>query len=97
MVRESDCFARQGGDEFGMLLAERLSDEAIAALCEKIAASFTEPVMVEGVALRTTLSVGVSVYPEDGAGQEELLKAADMALYDVKRRGGNGWKQAERG
>ena len=94
MVRESDCFARQGGDEFGMLLAERLNDEAIAALCEKIAASFAEPVVVEGVTLVTAVSVGVSVYPEDGAGQEELLKSADMALYEVKRKGGNGWKRA---
>ena len=93
IVRQSDCFARLGGDEFAILLAEGIGDEGIRHVCETVAASVTEPLIFEGIVLKTTFSLGVAVYPEDGESQDALYKSADLALYRVKREGGNGWKR----
>jgi diguanylate cyclase (GGDEF)-like protein len=92
-VHEEECFARLGGDEFGILMAEAMTDDAIALECETIAGLFIEPVSVEGVDIRTTLSIGVAVYGEDATTLEALYKAADIALYSIKREGGNGWRR----
>ena len=96
IVRQSDCFARLGGDEFAILLAERVSDEGIAQVCQTIESSFAGPLLLGGLMLQSTLSIGVAVYPEDGESEDELYKSADLALYAVKRVGGNGWRRFER-
>jgi diguanylate cyclase (GGDEF)-like protein len=89
-VRASDCFARLGGDEFGLLLAEAPEAQGLDIVCHKILESFAEPVEFDGIKLRTTPSIGVALFPEDGETQDRLYKAADMALYQTKRQGGNG-------
>jgi len=91
-VRESDCFARLGGDEFAMLLAESNDLQGIAHVCGLIEESFRDPVMFHEVRMRPTLSIGVAFYPEGGETQDSLFKSADLALYEVKRGGGNGWR-----
>ena len=93
IVRESDCFARVGGDEFAILVADPIDTSGIAALYSALAASVKDPFLVNGSALNTTFSVGVATYPQDGEEEAILFKAADIALYRVKRAGGNGWKQ----
>jgi diguanylate cyclase (GGDEF)-like protein len=91
MVRESDCFARVGGDEFVMLLAE-LGDEAgVMHVCEKILRSFATPLDFNGTELVTSMSLGVAMFPDGGESLDALAKTADLALYRVKRQGGNGW------
>jgi diguanylate cyclase (GGDEF)-like protein len=90
IVRASDCFARLGGDEFGLLLAEAPGPEGIEAVCHKIVECFQEPIDFDGIRLRTTPSIGMALFPEDGATQDMLYKAADIALYRAKRQGGNG-------
>lgn len=90
-VRESDCLARLGGDEFGLLLSESPDLDATESVCRKVVASFEEPVAFEGLLLKTSPSIGVAIFPQGGITQDELYKKADLALYQAKRDGGNGW------
>ena len=89
-VRASDCFARLGGDEFGLLLAETPDGDGLDTVCQKIFESFVQPIAFNGADLKTSPSIGVALFPEDGDTQDRLYKAADLALYETKRRGGNG-------
>lgn len=91
IVRESDCFARLGGDEFALLTADPMDEAGIATLCRALAACMTDSLQINDSVLNTTFSIGVSTYPLDGEDEAALVKAADVALYRVKRAGGNGW------
>lgn len=93
IVRESDCFARLGGDEFALLTADPMDEAGIATLCKALAACMTESLQVNDSVLNITFSIGVSTYPFDGEDEAALVKAADIALYRVKRLGGNGWQR----
>jgi diguanylate cyclase (GGDEF)-like protein len=87
VLREDDAVARFGGDEF-VLVVENLSKAGDAAVvAEKILACCAEPFVIDGRELHVTASVGVSVYPEDGADGETLLKNADTAMYRAKDKG----------
>ncbi|HVS25098.1 MAG TPA: diguanylate cyclase [Gammaproteobacteria bacterium] len=90
-VRESDTVSRNGGDEFVVLLSEIDHAEHAALSADKIIAAVAAPHEVFGRKLRLTASVGVAVYPTDGASAEALLKSADAAMYHVKDTGGNGY------
>jgi diguanylate cyclase (GGDEF)-like protein len=92
VVRASDCFARVGGDEFFLLLAEPSEMAAVEYVCSRMIESFAEPVHFRGLALQVTVSIGAALYPGDGETQDSLYKSADLALYRVKRNGGNGWR-----
>lgn len=79
--RSIDTAARCGGDEFAIILPETDAKEAWVAglrICECLVNDLEEP--------RISVSVGVGVYPEDGATVEALLKTADRALYEMKRK-----------
>ncbi len=90
-AQKDDCFARLGGDEFAFLLSDIDDDEAIAQICRRIVAALEEP--LPGLTMETTLSMGAALYPDDGGDEESLYKAADLALYEVKRGGRNGWRR----
>ena len=95
-VRETDCVARLGGDEFAILVAderEELSGEklSIDMVCQRILDNFNASFPYNGSEIRTTPSIGIAVFPEHGVTQEALCKSADLALYQTKRAGGNGW------
>jgi len=94
VVRESDTVSRHGGDEFVVLLSEIEHAEHAALSVDKIIAAVAAPHEVFGRPLRVTASVGVAVYPTDGASTEALLKSADAAMYQVKDTGGNGYRFA---
>jgi len=86
-VRGEDSVARLGGDEFVIIL-EDVSDPAQPArLAEKLIAAVAEPVRLGGFELRMRASIGISLGPAHGATSEELLKAADAAMYRAKRGG----------
>jgi diguanylate cyclase (GGDEF)-like protein/PAS domain S-box-containing protein len=91
-VREGDTVARQGGDEFLILLSdlERLDDIELVAM--KIQRAFAQPFLIEGRELFMSGSIGASVYPADGEDMETLLKHADTAMYRAKEEGGNGFR-----
>ncbi len=90
VLRDSDVLARQGGDEFLVLLGD-LSDDPTAAaesVGGKLLAALLEPFVVAGTEVRTGASIGISVYPDDAADTEALLRHADAAMYRAKAAGG---------
>jgi diguanylate cyclase (GGDEF)-like protein/PAS domain S-box-containing protein len=90
-LRENDTVARQGGDEFIVLLPE--SDHAAAALvARKILSAITQPVAVDGHALTVQASIGIAIYPQDGGDASALLRHADAAMYRAKDAGRNNYQ-----
>jgi diguanylate cyclase (GGDEF)-like protein/PAS domain S-box-containing protein len=90
-VRKSDTVARIGGDEFVIIL-ENLHDAAEAArIARKLQISLARPYTLEARKVKVSVSIGISFYPDNGRESEVLLRAADYAMYLVKRRGGNGY------
>lgn len=85
-LRPTDVAARYGGEEFALLLPGAGRDEA-GATAERLRAGFAE--LAEDVRHGVTMSIGVAILPEDGGDEEQVLAAADQALYEAKRRGRN--------
>jgi diguanylate cyclase len=86
-VRSSDTFSRQGGDEFVVLLSEVTHAQDVASTADKILAAVSRPHRIGDQDLHITVSVGIGVYPTDGADAETLLKNADLALCHAKANG----------
>ncbi len=93
-VREGDTVARLGGDEF-MLILEDLSGSAVEAgaqtesVCEKILIALSKPCQLDVHAYRTTPSIGATLYVGHNVTIEELMKQADIAMYQAKKAGRN--------
>jgi diguanylate cyclase (GGDEF)-like protein/PAS domain S-box-containing protein len=90
VLRDSDVLARQGGDEFLVLLGDLSDDPSAAAesVGGKLLSALLEPFVVAGTEVRTGASIGVSLYPGDAADTEALLRHADVAMYRAKAAGG---------
>ena len=88
-LREEDMVARLGGDEFMILLADLPASQGAAHVAKKILEALKPPFHIDEHELFVTASVGVSLYPEDGADADTLLKNADTAMYRAKGRGRN--------
>ena len=86
-IRAEDTVARLGGDEFIILLDEVSHAEDVASLAEKIIARIAQPVMLAGHEMVISTSIGISVYPDDAENIDDLIKAADVAMYDAKTSG----------
>ncbi|MDR7238783.1 PAS domain S-box protein [Neobacillus drentensis] len=91
-LRESDILARQGGDEFTILLSEILKEEDALKVAERIVTSLQEPWQIDEHIFQTTSSVGIAFYPKDGITCQILMKHADIALYKAKAIGKNNIK-----
>ena len=88
-VRRSDTIARQGGDEF-VVLIEAFQDRGdLAQVAEKILVEVAKPMTVYGKEFQITASIGISVSPVDGEDLRALLKNADIAMYRAKQQGKN--------
>jgi diguanylate cyclase (GGDEF)-like protein/PAS domain S-box-containing protein len=89
-LRKSDTVARIGGDEFVVLLHDSRSMEDAVRVLNRIVALVCEPLLSdEGHDITVSCSAGCSTYPEDGQDAEELLRAADAAMYQAKESGRN--------
>jgi diguanylate cyclase (GGDEF)-like protein len=88
-MRERDTIARQGGDEFVAVLEDLAAPEDSALVAEKIVEALAAPVHAAGELLRTSPSIGISLYPTDGQDPDFLLKFADIAMYRAKAAGRN--------
>jgi diguanylate cyclase (GGDEF)-like protein len=92
-VRNSDTVSRQGGDEFVVLLAEVEAAEDAAVAAEKLIKAMAKPHVINGHKLNVTLSIGISLYPDDGTDVESVLTNADTAMYHAKRSGRNNYQR----
>ncbi|OFW75008.1 MAG: hypothetical protein A2201_07130 [Alicyclobacillus sp. RIFOXYA1_FULL_53_8] len=84
---ENGFLARMGGDEFVVLLSPIVDSEETASIANRILDTLREPYTVLNTEFRVTGSIGISVFPADGTSAEELIRTADVALYEVKTRG----------
>jgi diguanylate cyclase (GGDEF)-like protein len=84
-VRAEDTAARLGGDEFGIILTELHSADESDVVARKLLAAIREPHEIEHHRVNTSCSIGIAVFPSDGATQTSLLRAADAATYHAKR------------
>ena len=88
-VRESDIVARQGGDEFVVVLSSLDSLADVAAVAEKIHQTLALPYALDGSLQHTSPSIGIALFPQDGQAVDSLMKNADAAMYSAKEQGRN--------
>ena len=88
-VRSSDTVSRHGGDEFVVVLPEIEQAHHAARHAEKIQAALSAPYAIAGHDLRVNISVGISIFPDDGHNAEALIQCADTAMYHAKENGRN--------
>nr|WP_086937423.1 EAL domain-containing protein [Thaumasiovibrio occultus] len=86
-VRKSDTVSRLGGDEFVLVLEDLDDTQSLAHICQKIQRALAEPIELDTIGYVITASIGVSIYPTDGADPTLLLRHADNAMYRSKQRG----------
>jgi len=91
-LREGDTLARLGGDEFIVLLEDIGGVPGATRVAAKLIAMFEQPFMVAGYELFVTGSVGISLYPQDAQDMHMLIRNADVAMYQAKARGRNGYQ-----
>ncbi|WP_019612742.1 putative bifunctional diguanylate cyclase/phosphodiesterase [Psychromonas ossibalaenae] len=87
-VREDDLVARLGGDEFAIVMTNIDSHESVSITSRRIIEVLSKPVSIDGNAIDTGLSVGITIYPENKVSPEQLMLQADLALYEAKSQGG---------
>jgi diguanylate cyclase (GGDEF)-like protein/PAS domain S-box-containing protein len=88
LARPQDTVSRLGGDEF-LLLVPNTGPEAAAQLATEVLQSLSQPCQIDGHELSTTLSLGISIFPQDGEHFDTLYQRADAAMYRAKRSGRN--------
>ncbi len=95
-VRNEDTVARLSGDEFAILLHEQISYEkasyAASLIANKVIATLTESFYIQKRELFIGASIGIAIYPEDATNSQDLLKFADIAMYQAKNQGRNNYQ-----
>ncbi|MBI2289329.1 MAG: EAL domain-containing protein [Betaproteobacteria bacterium] len=91
-LRENDTIARQGGDEFVVLIEDIHDPNQVTGVAQKILETVAEPHVLGGQEFNITASIGISVYPTEGADLQTLLKNADIAMYRAKEQGKNNFQ-----
>ena len=79
--------ARFGGDEFVILLRDRDARARAGQLAERCCRAFKDPILYDGLEFHSAPSIGIAVYPEDGASVADIFKHADTAMYQAKKQG----------
>lgn len=92
VVREGDTVARQGGDEFIILLTDVQDPQDVSGVAHKIFEALSTPFRIRGHELFVTTSIGATIYPDDGDDMHALLRNADTAMYRAKEEHGNAFQ-----
>ncbi|MEY2690527.1 MAG: hypothetical protein RL375_4727, partial [Pseudomonadota bacterium] len=88
-LREQDTLARMGGDEFVLLLNDLTTVDDCSHILDRVMLALRQPVKADGHLLRSSASIGVSLYPADDVDPDTLLRHADQAMYQAKQVGKN--------
>jgi diguanylate cyclase (GGDEF)-like protein len=91
-LRASDVVARLGGDEFVVILEEAAERHDVERVAGELLSALSQPMQLSGHECHTTASIGIAMYPSDGADMQTLTKNADMAMYLAKEDGKNGFR-----
>lgn len=91
-VRKADLVFRLGGDEFLVLLPQLANSTEAAQIAQRVLKSLAEPMLLEGIELQISGSLGISIFPRDGMDIQALVNAADNAMYHAKQSGKNNWQ-----
>ncbi|SEA01299.1 PAS domain S-box-containing protein/diguanylate cyclase (GGDEF) domain-containing protein [Desulfuromusa kysingii] len=92
VLRDCDTICRLGGDEFVALIADIKSRNNASMVANKILEALSHPTVLKGKEVSSSTSIGISIYPEDGADPDSLLKNADTAMYQAKESGRNTYR-----
>ena len=92
-VRESDLAVRLGGDEFAVLTTQVKSPDDVENLADRLLLELAPPIVLDDLEVSVRSSVGIAVYGEDGSSVDELLRAADLAMYAAKGLGTGRWQR----
>lgn len=90
-IRTGDTLARLGGDEFMLLLPQPTSRLQAEKVAQKLIASLQQPFLLQSKEVYINVSIGLSVFPDDSKDINSLIKNADLAMYEVKSTGKNGY------
>ncbi len=88
-IREGDTVARLGGDEFVMLLTDLGQSGEVEPMLQRVLDDVATPYVINGIEMRISASIGVTLYPTDGDNPDILLRHADQAMYHAKQAGRN--------
>lgn len=88
-VRSVDTVARQGGDEFIVILSQVKNMHMVNSICEDLLQTLSLPYLLGEETAYITASIGITLYPDDGRNANDLLKSADQAMYAAKQNGRN--------
>ena len=91
-AREGDTVARVGGDEFVVLIESQSNLKDVSACAQRLMDHLSAPYVLGKQECQVTLSIGISIFPTDGSDSQQLLKAADVAMYGAKETGGNSYR-----
>lgn len=91
-IRTQDTVARISGDEFTVLISRVLSNDDVRKVAQGILKTLTAPIKLNGSEYFVSASIGISITPDDGLRVDELMKNADLAMYEAKRHGRNNFQ-----
>lgn len=92
IVRENDTVSRIGGDEFTLLLTDVHRNSDVLVVAEKILQTLARPIRIKGQDIVTTVSIGITLTPDDSTDANTLMKNADLAMYRAKELGRNNFQ-----
>lgn len=91
-VRENDTVSRIGGDEFTILLTDVHHNNDVLVVAEKLLRMLAKPIRIKGQDIVTTVSIGITLTPDDSTDANTLMKNADLAMYRAKELGRNNFQ-----
>ncbi|MEZ4483344.1 MAG: GGDEF domain-containing protein [Syntrophotaleaceae bacterium] len=91
-LRQTDLVARFGGDEFVIIVPQLGSLDDVKEIAGKLLRVLAQPTELGGKRISNSASIGIALFPQDGAESETLLKHADAAMYQAKAQGRNGFQ-----
>jgi diguanylate cyclase (GGDEF)-like protein len=92
VLRDEDTVSRYGGDEFLVLLPEIDGARDAITVASKILLRFATPLTIDGQLVHLEASIGICIYPDHGEDGTALIRAADLAMYEAKKGGGNRYR-----